>query len=170
MSENNVTPILKNPDNEAMRILETLAGKNSVYVARIEEWNGTEIVYTEHSILIRQVRTGDIPKLIKASGSLLLLLAQPKEEAYNIPHMIMVYPEEALDVLATLIKKDRTFVDLLETDDTIALMSMVLEANFDFFVQRLLPKLSGAVKALTSQLQTKGINLQNLAGQMQPKP
>jgi hypothetical protein len=166
-----VNPAKAEDGSSDMKTLEVLANVPVFYTARVHTVEGDGVTSTDHKIMIRQVKTGTIPKLIKASGSLLLLLTQGKqEEPYDLNYMMLMYPDEALNVLAVLIGKERAFVDELETDDTVALLGLVLEANFDFFVQRLLPKLFGGVKALTTQLQARGINLQNLVGQMQPKP
>lgn len=165
---------VKAPGTEAMsdmKKLETLVGAPIFRTVTVETIVDEQVVLTDHRVMIRQVKTGTIPKLIQACGSLLILLTTktpPGQKNFDVTQMVLAYPGEALEVLSVLIERDRAFVDSLEMDDSVMLLGDCLEMNVDFFVQRILPRLSGGIRQLISKMQAKGIDLAKLVGTMQP--
>jgi hypothetical protein len=123
----------------------------TVAVGKAED--GTEtasLVREKHVLWITGVKTGHVPKLIRATGALLPLLVDKKVDMNPVKFMTF-YPEETLNMLAVLLDRDREFVDKLELDDSAKLFQITFEANLDFFVLRVLPLLSGGLERLTQK-------------------
>jgi len=155
---------------EKVSELETLLGHHK---ARKVIVNGEE-----HTIAIRQIKTGKIPKLLRAVGPLLSVFQQTVKHAkasgskslaeLDLNELLILYGDDVLEVLAILIDKPRAFVDELEIDDSTKLLGDAIEANLDFFIQRILPSLSEGIRLLLQEVQKRKSQLQELDGQTPP--
>lgn len=130
---------------ESMKRLETLAG---VVPERTIQIGDRTIV-----VQIKQIKTGKIPKLVKAAGNLMQLLTN-KQVSLDVPQLIMYFPEECLNVLALLCDQPREVIDEFELDDTVTLITDALAVNVDFFVRRILPSMRGRLVEMVAAQKT----------------
>jgi hypothetical protein len=59
--------------------------------------------------------------------------------------------EEIVELCILATNKDRNFIDKLEGDEGIALLTLIFEVNMDFFSQRILPQLLLAIQRVSKQ-------------------
>ncbi|NDP58003.1 MAG: hypothetical protein GZ090_01410 [Oxalobacteraceae bacterium] len=109
-------------------------------------------------VIIRQIRIGQLPAVLRAVQPLSHMLIQA--DALDIKSMLMLYADDCLTLLQVLAGRPREWVDALEVDDAITLFSALLEANLDFFARRVLPLLPQVM----GQLRGKAEQLSTLAG------
>lgn len=98
-------------------------------------------------IPIRQINVGMLPAVLRAVQPLAGLLT--KREQVDIKNLFLLYADECLTLIAALSGQPRTWVDSLEIDQAIELFATLLEVNLDFFTQKVLPQLTGAMQKLT---------------------
>lgn len=113
---------------------------------------------------ISEVNTGDIPALLRAAGPLLPLLTDRAMDIQPVK-LLMLHPDQCLNVLSVLTRTERAVIDKLALTDSAALLEICIEANLSFFVRNVLPLLSGGLARLTAQAQDVA---KKLAGPTQP--
>lgn len=141
--------------SDQIKELETLIG----------EHRAREVVVDgeKHTVVIRQIKTGQIPKLLRVMGPLISVLTD-SSQPLNLNKIFLFYAEDCLGMLAVLVDKPREFIDQLEIDDAVLLISDALEVNLDFFVQRVLPLLTKGVQRMMKEMQEKKGKLQKSDG------
>lgn len=112
-------------------------------------------------VIIRAFRLGQLPAVIKAAQPIKSMLAYHKDKPLDLSAVFMAYASDCLNLMQAMSNLPREFIDALELDDGITLFSALLEANVDFFVQRILP----TVPKLASQVRDLAARLQATAGQ-----
>lgn len=151
-----LSPTPEAPGMTPLQQLEILVGHTQTHTVLI---NG-ELVKIE----IGRVKTGTIPKVIAAAGSLMVYLTDHKYKL-DLRNLLILHPNECLDLLAVLIKKDRATVDELELDDTLMILGHLLEINMGFFVHRVFPVLSGELQRLFVEAKSIAEKLKSITGQ-----
>ena len=116
-------------------------------------------------LAIRQIKVGALPAALLAVQPILSTLMQ-REKPLDLPRMFMRSTDDCLNLLSVMSGKPRTWVDDLEIDDAIQLFTPLLEANLDFFVQRVLPQLPEVLVYLRKVMES----LTAKAGQIASKP
>jgi hypothetical protein len=106
-------------------------------------------------IVIAQIKVGALPAVLAAVQPLSHLLMQKDVSAEIISSLFLSHGDDALNLLSALSGKPRKWVDALELDDAIALFIDLLEVNLDFFIQRVLPLLTGGMQELVAKLQAQ---------------
>jgi hypothetical protein len=109
-------------------------------------------------IPIRQIKLGSLPAVLRAVQPVAHLITE--REKLDIPSIFMLYADECLTLISVLSGQPRAWVDQLETDEGITLFAALFEVNLDFFIQKVLPTVEGAVKQLAAKIQSTA----NLAG------
>jgi hypothetical protein len=109
-------------------------------------------------IPIRQIKLGQLPAVLRAVQPVAHLITE--REKLDIPSIFMLYADECLTLISVLSGQPRAWVDQLETDEGITLFAALFEVNLDFFIQKVLPTVEGAVKQLAAKIQSTA----NLAG------
>ncbi|MBY0572049.1 MAG: hypothetical protein K2P84_00075 [Undibacterium sp.] len=107
------------------------------------------------AISLRPFKVGVLPRVLAAAQPLAHMLTL--REKVDIPSLFMLHADSCLELLAALANQQRSFVDELEVDDAINLLRLLLEANLDFFVQKVLPATAGLVKNLADVMQTQAL-------------
>lgn len=102
-------------------------------------------------IAIRQIKIGALPDVLLAIQPLAHMLTQA--DKLNIPSMFMLYAEDCLNLTVVLSGQPRSWVNDLELDEGIQLFTDLLEVNADFFIQKVLPQLVGALQRITHKVQ-----------------
>ncbi|MBR7793779.1 hypothetical protein KDM87_14360 [Undibacterium sp. FT147W] len=104
------------------------------------------IVINGEEIHIQQFKIGKLPLVLDAVQPMAhMLLNRDKNSPLDISSMLMLYSDDCLKLMAVLADRPRAWIDQLDIDDAVALLTMLLEVNLDFFVQRVLPKLIEAL-------------------------
>jgi hypothetical protein len=101
--------------------------------------------------LIKQIKTGKIPKLARAAGPLLHMFFIQKEKL-NISDLVLFNTDDCLNILSVLTDQPREVIDELELDDAVKILTMCVEQNLDFFVQKVVPLLSAGMGRLAKDL------------------
>lgn len=122
------------------------------------------IVIADQEIIVRQIRIGQLPAVLRAVQPIAHLLKQ--KGPLDLQSLFLLYADDCLTLLAVLAGKPRAWVDDVEIDDAIRLFSALLEANLDFFVRRVLPLLPQVME----QLRGKVDQLTAMAGPTASKP
>lgn len=138
--------------------LEKLVGQAKIITVMV---NGEP-----EAVKIQQIKTGQIPELVRVAGPVMLMIADRKQQL-DLGKLMLLHTSECLDMLAILMKKDRAFVDELDLDDAVICLEALLEINIDFFVQRVLPYVLAALKKGKNLVAARE-TLQKLGGQTQP--
>jgi hypothetical protein len=108
-------------------------------------------------IPIRQMKLGQLPIVLRAiqpiAGILMSQEGNPNSRA-DIPQLFLHYSGDCLNVISALSGQSKAWVDELEIDEGVQLLSELLEVNIAFFVQRVLPLLLGEAQNLKGIFQT----------------
>ena len=114
---------------------------------------------------IKQIRVGQISRALRIAHPFYESLTQAKDSAkkskdlgeygFDVYRLVMENTDSIIDMVALLCNKDREWVEELSLDDLIALFSAIVEVNLDFFIQRLLPLLSGLAVEIGKNIQGK---------------
>lgn len=124
------------------------------------------------TIEVRQIKVGQLPKAMRIAHPFYEQLKSLKDEALKAEKegkpftygmdfykLVMENADPVLEMVALLTGKPREWVDDLEVDELVALFSALVEVNLDFFIQRVLPSLSGLVTGAAEQIKTAGAGL-----------
>jgi hypothetical protein len=106
-------------------------------------------------IPIRQIKLGSLPAVLRAVQPVAHLITE--RDKLDIPSIFMLYADECLTLISVLSGQPRAWVDQLETDEGITLFAALFEVNLDFFIQKVLPTVEGAVKQLAAKIQSTAI-------------
>jgi hypothetical protein len=143
------------PANAEIAELEKLVGLTPVRRVLIND--------VMREVRVKKVKTGKIPKLIEAAGPLVHVLTNKNIEI-SIPQLMLYNSSACLDVIAVLSDLTRAEVDELDPDDTLVLLGDAVESNLDFFVRKILPRLSGGIKELVGKVEQHREKIEALAG------
>ncbi|MCW7540719.1 hypothetical protein OOT46_23145 [Aquabacterium sp. A7-Y] len=97
---------------------------------------------------IRPLVLGELPAVLKAVRPFAAQLA-------GAPDWFALFGEHGEALLQTLTlaaRKPRTWVDQLAVDDALVLAAAVFEANADFFVRRVAPRIGALAQRLSTRL------------------
>ena len=124
----------------------------------------TTLTVAGKDIAIRQFKVGRLPLVLRTLQPIShMLMNREPGQSIDFGSLFMLYADDSLSLLAALADQSRAWVDELELDEAITLFTALLEVNTDFFIQKVLPQLSGAVQALTNKAN-------HLAGQSRLTP
>lgn len=126
---------------------------------------------TGDKIKVEKMRIGMLAPVLKAANPLFAVLKKAAVDANKMEATegVPVSPVEKTDMLglmeehtpavietvAILTRMPITAVEDLPLDDVILLATKVLEVNLDFFMQRVLPQLSGALSGTTALVRAR---------------
>lgn len=102
------------------------------------------------TIPIRQIKLGSLPAVLIAVQPLRHMLSLRDE--IDIASLFMLHADECMQLLTVLSGQNRRFIDDLEIDDGVILLTALLEVNADFFIRQVLPKLTGALALIADKL------------------
>lgn len=99
---------------------------------------------------IVQIKIGRLPLVLRAVQPLRHMIVK-QDGPFDMAGMFMLYADECLTLLAALSGQPREWIDALDIDDAIRLLSALLEVNMDFFVQRVLPLMPSLLRGLRAK-------------------
>lgn len=110
---------------------------------RIKTINGKEIA-------IRPFKMKALPEVVRAAQPIVHLIMM--KDKLDITNLVLMYSEECLTLTAVLADEPRAFIDELSIDEGIELFIDLFEVNLDFFIQKVLPRVTTSVRKITGQI------------------
>lgn len=110
---------------------------------KTRHFNGVDVAIT-------RFKMGRLPAVLAAVAPLKNMLNL--SDKLDLPSLFMLHADECLTLIAALANQPRAFVDELEIDEGVSLLSDLLEVNADFFIQQVLPVLTGLISKVASKL------------------
>jgi hypothetical protein len=112
---------------------------------------GKEITLQGSTYVIKPFTFGQLPKVIKAITKAAKSVEDLKLDGSTIkPEVALTIlsesGEDLINLLAEFIKVERTFIEDLQMDEAINLITAFFEVNADFFTKKVLPILVEALK------------------------
>lgn len=121
----------------------------------------------DEEIQIRALRVGQVSAVLYVIKPLAPQLAEYKKTgSVDVLSLVVENTPAVINLLAILLSKPKEWVEDLELDSMVKLVSAVLEVNLDFFIQRVLPsvlKAMGQLNALSQEVPS------NLTGRLPSK-
>ncbi|MFZ6712973.1 hypothetical protein [Undibacterium sp. TC9W] len=118
---------------------------------------------------IRHFKIGKLPEVLVAIQPIAyILLGRAKSEKLDILNLVIVHTNDSLSLLSVLADRPRDWVNNLDPDEAVLLLSALLEVNLDFFIQKVLPQLLAAMDSL-GQTANSSTEALNALGQMASK-
>lgn len=107
---------------------------------------GKELSIRDENLTIKPFKFGELPRVFKAIEPLTVTLATMMStkqlDVSAIGTLLAEGGDNVLDLIAIGARKPRAWVDQLELDEGIDVLAAVLEVNADFFVHKVLPRLT----------------------------
>ncbi len=102
--------------------------------------------FNNQDFLIQPFLTGRLPAVLSALAPIIHLFKM--DNPPDVAQLLLLHAEDALQLIAVLANHERAVIDALALDDLLQLATRLLEVNADFFLRRVLPKLSGLASAM----------------------
>lgn len=116
---------------------------------------GKDVTVGDETITIKPFKAGQLPRVMKAAQpiyqTLAVAFATEKTQGELIVMLLGDGGEHLLDIAAISCNKPRSWIDDLDADKLIELIGVVVEINASFFVRKVAPAISQAMKAATAQ-------------------
>lgn len=104
---------------------------------------GKEISINDENLTIKPFKFGELPKVFKAIGPLTSTLGnilQNRDINFSsIAALIMEGGDSIIDLMVIGSRKPRDWVDELEMDQGVEVLTAIFEVNADFFIRKVLP-------------------------------
>jgi hypothetical protein len=105
------------------------------------------IVINGEEIHIQQFKIGKLPLVLDAVQPMAhMLLNRDKNSPLDISSMLMLYSDDCLKLMAVLADRPRAWIDQLDIDDAVALLTMLIRGQSGFFRPARLAKTDRSVK------------------------
>ncbi len=110
---------------------------------------GKQVTVKGQTYTLKPFTFGKFPKVLKLFQGLQFLDDNKK---LNIEDLVMANGDKMVELAALALDEPLTFFDDVPMDEAIDIIKAVVEVNGDFFVKRLLPKVTGVTSALSQSL------------------
>ena len=113
-----------------------------------------ELVINGETIKIDVIRVGQLPTAAQAARAVYDVLAinasggQMKLDFFNLIEKLA----DLTPLVATMTGKSNAWVEGLTPDDFLAIVTAIIEVNIDFFIHKMLPKMTGTIQVVTQHL------------------
>lgn len=119
---------------------------------------GKEVTIRNAVYCIKPFKLGQIPKVLKAINPIVGVFAGLAQKNTNMLEVITSILAEGgdniLDLIVLATNSPAEFVkNEMELDEGIELLTAVIEVNSDFFIKKVLPKMTEVVQTLNGQMQ-----------------
>lgn len=101
---------------------------------------------------VTPVRVKELPAFARAVHPLLPHIAPDSESQLSWADLMTLYSDSLIDAVALGIRKPRAWVEEMEVDELVAAVGAVATVNVDFFVRRLLPRVTETAAEVTKTL------------------
>jgi hypothetical protein len=112
---------------------------------------GQQLSIRDENITIKPFKFGDLPKVFKCLEPLTTSMAKMVADRNTSPAAIAMLMAEGgdsvLDLMVIGSKQNKVWIEELEMDEGVELLTAIFEVNADFFIQKVLPKVNKTVAA-----------------------
>lgn len=126
-------------------------------VYRTENLDDPDCLITAENVIVRHIRMGDLPEVFKAVAPIQHLIKDPKQ--INPRMVFLEHSGEAMQLIATCLRRPLEWVKTLEIDSAVKLFSGLLEVNLDFFIKNVLPSVLQAMGKLKDASKSRSLPL-----------
>lgn len=113
---------------------------------------GQTLTIKETELTITPFKLGELPKVFKVIDPITKLvldaIGTTGNQMESLSKIMVLGGDNVLDLLAVGSRQPRAWIDQLELDEGVQLLTAILEVNASFFVQKVLPLLTKAVKTV----------------------
>lgn len=102
----------------------------------------------------RTIKVKQLPGIISTIQPFAGLFTGGGVSTLDLPSLIINHTPAAVELVHQLTGEDTEWIEGLELDEMVLVLTRVVEVNLDFFIRRLLPLLSGAMVRLSNNLPT----------------
>lgn len=117
---------------------------------------GQKLTIAGTELTITPFKLGELPKVFKVIDPITKLvmdaIGSDANQMESLSKIMVQGGDNVLDLISIGTRQPRTWVDDLEMDQGVQVLAAVLEVNASFFVQKVLPLLNKAVKAVPGQV------------------
>lgn len=103
----------------------------------------------DKELVIRPIRFGQLHHVVEQLGPALADLAAPD---ISMEDLLLRHTRRLLPLVELLTGADRKWLEQLDLADTATLVTALIEANTDFFVNRMAPALESATSRISGRL------------------
>ena len=118
---------------------------------------GKEVTIRENVYCIKPFKLGELPKVLKAINPIVGVFAGLAQKNANMLEVVTGILSEGgdniLQLMAIATKQPQEFIDELDLDEGIEVLTAVIEVNSDFFFKKALPKMTEMIQKLNGQIQ-----------------
>ena len=111
---------------------------------------GKEVTIADKTLRITPFKLGELPRVFKAIEPITALiieaLGSKQSQITSITNIMVKGGENVIDLMTIGSRQPRAWLEQLEMDAAVDLLSAVLEVNISFFVQKVLPTLHKAME------------------------
>lgn len=126
-----------NEADQLDEIFPSASHTKEVLLTSVRGANGKPVV-----VEVRPIRVGKLAAFMRAVNG--LLPAFNGAEQPDLTRLVMDHADEVILGLAIALEVDREMIEELDLADMVRAVSAMVEANADFFIDRLLPELERA--------------------------
>ena len=116
---------------------------------------GKQICIRDENLTIKPFKFGELPKVFKAVETLSSTIGNLMSERNTSPSTITALIADGGDGIFELMvigsKKDKAWIEELEMDEGVELLTTIIEVNADFFIQKVLPTLNKTLEKSTGR-------------------
>lgn len=109
---------------------------------------GVEVNVKGEAIKIAPLKLGQLPVIFEKMKTVTAILMNNELTPEALTEMLSSGSTEVFDLMSLVLKKDREWIDDLDLDDGVALLTAILEVNLDFFVRKVLPLITKKAEVL----------------------
>jgi hypothetical protein len=113
---------------------------------------GQTLTIKETELTITPFKLGELPNVFKVIDPITKLvldaIGTTGNQMESLSKIMVLGGDNVLDLLAVGSRQPRAWIDQLELDEGVQLLTAILEVNASFFVQKVLPLLTKAVKTV----------------------
>ena len=116
---------------------------------------GKQISIKDENLTLKPFKFGELPKVFKAietlSGTIGVLMRDRNVNPASITTLIAEGGDGILELMVIGSKKDKSWIEDLEMDEGVDLLTAIIEVNADFFIQKVLPTLNKTLEKSTGR-------------------
>lgn len=113
---------------------------------------GVQVKVGGENVTVSPIRVKELPQLMRVAKPFEADLNRKIEGKADIIRMLAAHPDSLIEAVAICCRKPIEWVDALELDEFVQVALAVIEVNFDFFIQKVLPAVEAGMQNLGGKL------------------
>lgn len=123
----------------------------------------TPVIVQGVEIAINKIKMGQLSKVLQLmtpfAESFIKKPAVMEEANYVLLQVFTNHTDNVLQLLELLTGQPKAWIESLDLDDGVFILTKVVEVNLDFFIQKLLPMLIGSLKSSVNGIEKASAGL-----------